>query len=109
MKKICAGIFLLLASVAAVAAVGVVTAVFAALDAFAIHTIWGWFVTPAWGIAAPSLMAAWGLAIIVHLLIPAADVKKDKAAGEKWGSVIGALLRGPFAIAVAWVVLQVFA
>lgn len=44
-------------------------------------TLWGWFITPIFGIAAPGLIAVLGLRIAVHFLLPhGPDVVGDAVA-----------------------------
>jgi hypothetical protein len=82
----------------------------AMLDALAVKTIWGWYVTPMWGVAEPTMLAAFGLSSICHLLAhrghdSRSDEERKKALWRELGS---AAIRGPIAIGLCWLALQVF-
>ena len=52
--------------------------VLGAFKAYVIVIMWGWFITPQFGIAAPSLLGVMGLVYLASLLnIPSSKASKD--------------------------------
>ncbi len=55
-----------------------------ALEAIVVSLTWGWFITPAFGIAVPSLLVVAGLMIIVDYLKGPGRITGDETADEMY-------------------------
>ena len=53
------------------------------LKAWAITTLWGWFITPTWNMAPPSRSVAVGLSILIQMLVGQHQTSGKK--GSIWG------------------------
>lgn len=78
------------------------------LRAWAIVTLWTWFIYPTWHIAIPSKPAAVGLAILIAAIAPPrGDSEREPGRGtsEIFLDAYGALLLPPlFAVGLGWIV-----
>jgi len=110
LKNMAAAVLTLVGGGLVVAIAMVLFSPIAMLDALAVKTIWGWYVTPMWGVAEPTMLAAFGLASVGHLLTRKShdsrtDEERKKAIWHELGS---AAIRGPITIGMCWLALQVF-
>lgn len=87
---------------------GLLVALGAVLNGWALSILWGWFIAPLFGLPTLSVPAAIGLALVVTFLTKHyEDVAKDetKKPAEKFAMACGVLVMKPaFAVAIGWVV-----
>lgn len=77
------------------------------LRGWALLTLWGWFVTPMWHVAAPSMASALGLSLLIGLLTndyPDAPKDPSKSTGEVLLTAYAKLLlASPLSVGMGWV------
>jgi len=79
----------------------------AIMRAFVLVTMWKWFVTPTWNVTAPTPVVAYGLTLLIGMLVPSQSSVSDPTdtPKDKIQQSFGALLLGPLLIlALAWLV-----
>ena len=74
--------------------------------AFAATVLWGWFVTPLSGVAAPDLWAAFGLVTLLSLLTASFEPAQDGADGVKRlvGSTVFWIFLPATALLLGWII-----
>jgi hypothetical protein len=73
----------------------------AALNGWVLHVLWGWFVTPTFGVAAPSVAMCLGLGLTANLFIHTGDSTKEKA---WWKPLLEGFLRAVVVLGVGYIV-----
>jgi hypothetical protein len=86
-------------------AVSVVSVV---LDAWALKTLWGWFVVSAFGLPALGLAQAMGLSCIASFVVARGTFSTKKEESYGWGKAIAyAVVHPVFSVILGWIILQV--
>jgi hypothetical protein len=77
-------------------------------QAFVAHILWGWFVTPAFGIEAPAIVHLAGVMLLISM--PIARYRRDDGADAKWllGAIIFSIVMPSSSLLLGWV-LHLFA
>lgn len=91
------------------AVLGVVAVVVVSItNGWALSVLWGWFVTPIFGITAPTIPMAIGFSLVVGMFSSSSSSSdKEKSTGQIIGSIIGvAIFRPAFAVFMGWVILS---
>ncbi len=89
---------------------GLIPAMIAAifLKAWALTTLWTWFVFPVFHVPAPSYMACVGISLLLSTAIGGhwpSDNQKDKSQGEIWLGLYSKMLTPyPMAVLMGWLV-----
>lgn len=72
--------------------------------AFTVHTLWSWFVEPAWGIASPGLSLIAGMILMIRLTVPKANQKPGDF--DYKHSVVTAFAFPLVCLAFGWIIKQ---
>lgn len=76
-----------------------------AFNGYTLHVLWGWFLTPAFGVDPPDVVLCIGLALLVGMFVNV-DIAKSKDEGFWEGlaiSVLKPIFVNLFALAFGWV------
>lgn len=96
------------ATVAAIGCLGLIPALVIGmvLRAWAMVTLWSWFIAPTWHVGAPKYAACLGISALLGLLHESSGSgsSKHESAGSALATAYSKiLLAGPFAVACGWV------
>lgn len=70
-------------------------------NAFVLVKLWGWFVVPTFGLSGLGMAAAYGLALIVHMLKGQCGCKDDR---ETWIKIAMPFLGPALSLSMGWIV-----
>lgn len=74
-------------------------------NAWGLSVLWGWFVTPLFGLPVPLLWQIVGLLLFVHYALR----KYDPNDGEKWAEkFMSGIFFPPLAVGIGWVIKTAF-
>lgn len=86
----------------------IIGAVVSVPRAWAASVLWGWFITPAFGIPAPSMLALFGLSLVVTTIHPSpVNGPKEKEFSTN-AAMCWLVLHPLFSVAFGWVALKMF-
>lgn len=80
------------------------------LRGFVLSCLWGWFVTPVFGLAVPPLLACIGLSLMAGYLVSVRLPDRDKTAAEKevayseWRQALTASVAHLLTLGIGWLI-----